>query len=208
MKPADVVCLRTPEQLSALVHPLRGPVLREAREPSSATEIASRLGLTRQRVNHHVRALHDAGLLRRAGRRQRRGMVEQRYQATARAWVLSPELLGPNAPDATEFEDQASSATLLALASRLVGELSRARAEADAAGLRLPTLSLDAAFRFRTPDERRAFTEDLERALLGVIAKHTTPLNDDEGRPHEGGPYRLLLGCWPIPNPDEEGDPE
>ncbi|MDA1264288.1 MAG: helix-turn-helix domain-containing protein [Planctomycetota bacterium] len=203
MKTPDVACLRFPEQLAALVHPLRGPVLREAQEPSSATEIASRLGLTRQRVNYHVRAMHDAGLLRRAGRRQRRGMVEQRYQATARAWVLSPELLGPNAPQASEFEDQASSATLLALASRLMGELSQARFEADAARLHLATLSLDAAFRFETPERRAAFTTDLEQALLRVVAEHTSPFEGGEGRP-----CRLLLGCWPIPNPPEATEPK
>lgn len=89
------------DRARALLHPLRLAVLLHAREPASAPEIAARLGLSRQRVHYHVRALADAGFLRRAGRRTKRNMVEQRYVAVARSFVLSPELLGELAPDAT-----------------------------------------------------------------------------------------------------------
>ena len=73
-------------------HPLRVDILRAAHEPTSASRIASELGLPRQKVNYHVRELARAGLLRRAGRRKRGNMYEQRYVATARQYVLSPEV--------------------------------------------------------------------------------------------------------------------
>jgi biotin operon repressor len=57
---------------------LRMRVLDEAREPTSATAIAERLGLPRQRVNYHVQALAKAGFLQRAGTRRKRNLVEQR----------------------------------------------------------------------------------------------------------------------------------
>jgi DNA-binding transcriptional ArsR family regulator len=80
-------------------HPLRPRILSLAREPISATAIASALGETRQRVNYHVRQLRRAGFLRAAGRRRRRGLTEVRYVASARAYVLSPAIAGAVAPD-------------------------------------------------------------------------------------------------------------
>ncbi len=66
-----------------------------AREPICAAELARRLALPRQRVNYHVRELERAGFLRPAGRQRKRNWIEQRYVATARSYVLSPEILGP-----------------------------------------------------------------------------------------------------------------
>ena len=56
-----------------------------AREPASATEVAARLGESRQRVNYHVRALERGGLVELVEERARRGCTERVVRATADA---------------------------------------------------------------------------------------------------------------------------
>src|SRR6478672_9374457 len=119
---------------SALLNPMRLRLLRMAQEPASATELARRLALPRQRVNYHVRELARAGFLRPAGRRRKRNWVEQRYVATARSYILSPAILGSLAPDWRAIEDTASADYLLALSEQVRLDLSRAEQEARGRG--------------------------------------------------------------------------
>jgi DNA-binding transcriptional ArsR family regulator len=176
--------------------------------------MARRLGLPRQRVNYHVRALERAGLLRAAGRRRRRNLIEQRYVATARSYTLSPELLGPLAPDWREIVDTASSDYLLALADQVRSDVGRASQEAAADGKRLATLSVKSQFRFETPEQRMRFAEAMRQAIVEVIARHSTPNLRENGRPGRGRPYRLVLACYPVAAgiegkaPKEERDDE
>ena len=140
--------LDTAPGAAAILHPLRRRILESLAEPDSAAGLARRLRLPRQRLNYHVRELARAGLLRRAGRRRKRNMVEQCYVATARGYALSPELLGRMGADPRRVEDTLSAAYLLALASQLQSELGRASREAAAQGKRLTTLSVNSEFRF------------------------------------------------------------
>ena len=83
---ADVAAVGDVRKAAALLaHPLRPRIVALAREPASATELATRLRLPRQRVNYHVRQLARTGFLRRAGQIRKRNLIEQRYVATARA---------------------------------------------------------------------------------------------------------------------------
>jgi DNA-binding transcriptional ArsR family regulator len=189
---------------AALLHPLRLRLLALVREPASATELARRVGLPRQRVNYHVRALERAGFLRAAGRRRRRNLIEQRYVATARSYVLAPELLGPLAADWRAIPDTTSSDYLLALTEQVRSDVSRAAAEAAAQDMRLPTLSVKSQFRFETPGERAAFAEAIRRALVDVIARHSSPNHLENGRTGRGRPYRLVLACYPAPAEEAE----
>ncbi len=175
---------------AALMHPIRTRILGLAAEPASATEIADRLGQSRQSVNYHVRALARAGFLKRAGQRRKRNLVEQRYVATARGYVLTPEVLGPAAPDWRRIEDTMSAAYLMALTAQLQSDLAAASAGAQAEGKRLPTMSMHAELRFETADQRTAFTRALHAAILDVVARHSSPSG--------GRAYRLVLGCCPI----------
>ncbi|MGZ3447389.1 MAG: winged helix-turn-helix domain-containing protein, partial [Myxococcaceae bacterium] len=61
---------------SALIDPARIRILSALREPDSAAGVARALGLPRQRVGHHVRALEAAGLLTCIGERRKRNCVE------------------------------------------------------------------------------------------------------------------------------------
>lgn len=119
---------------SALLHPLRLRILEALRQPDSAAGVARRLRLPRQQVNYHVRELARARFLERAGQRRKRNMIERRYVAAARGYVLSPELLGQLGLDARRIEDTFSAAYLLALTTQMQTKVGRAWREAQTQG--------------------------------------------------------------------------
>ena len=200
--------VREADQAAALLsHPLRLRILAALREPDSATGVARRMNLPRQTVNYHVRELARARLLARAGRRRRRHLYEQRYVATARGYVLSPELLGKLAADPAQVTDALSASYLLGLASKVQSEVIRSAELAPAAGKRLVMLSMNTELRFVSPEQCAVFAEDLQRTILEVTARHSAPLAKPDVSAGDGRPYRLVVGCYPIP-PAREADSE
>lgn len=192
--------VREPAQAAILLHhPLRLKILAALLDPDSATGVARRMKLPRQTVNYHVRELARARFLTRAGRRRRRHLFEQCYVATARGYVLSPELLGKLAADPAQVADTFSAKYLLGLASKLQSELARSAELAAAEGKRLATLSINTELRFISPDQRAAFTAELQRAIVEVAGRHSSPFSKTDGSPTEGRPFRLVVGCYPIP---------
>ena len=197
-------------QAAAVLHPLRLRILRALREPGSATELARRFRLPRQRVNYHVRELARAGFLRRAGQRRKGNMIERRYVATAHSYVLSPELLDRLGGDPKEVEDRFSAAYLLALASRLQAEVAQAVRDAGEQEKRLTTLSLSTDLRFESSEQRARFADELQRTILDVVGRFASPAAQADGTPGPGRLYRLVLGCYPaMPKKDkpEENTP-
>jgi DNA-binding transcriptional ArsR family regulator len=196
----DVETITEGPRAAVLVqHPLRPRILSLAREPASATQIAAALGEARQKVNYHVRQLHRAGLLKPAGRRKKRNMVEQRFVATARAYVLAPQLVGPLAAEAAQVADAMSAAYLVALASQAQAELATVMEAASAQRKRVATLSLSAELRFESAEQRENFARSLRSALTKAVAEHSSPMTRRDGSAGAGRPYRLVVGCYPIP---------
>jgi predicted transcriptional regulator len=69
----------------AEMHPLRLEILEaiyNARGPVSAVMIARERQESLGQIAHHVRRLHDAGLIVPAGTRQRRGAIEHLYRTS------------------------------------------------------------------------------------------------------------------------------
>jgi len=196
LAPAPVAVVADTPRAGLLLKPLRLQILAEAREPQSAAAIAARLGLPRQKVNYHVRELARAGFLRRAGRRQKRGLTEQKYVVTAQAFLLGGGVLGPMSADTAGSGDKMTAAYLMVLAAQMQREASGAWREAHAAGKRLPVLSLDAEVHFATSAARARFAQALTDSITKAVAEHATP-----GR-GAARPYRLVLGCYPIPTQD------
>ena len=124
-------CVVDRKRAVELLRPLRLEILELARDPISASELGERLSLPRQRVNYHVRRLARSGFLRRAGRRRKRNMFEQRYVASAGGVLLSQELLGAVAADWREISDSASAGHLMALCGEVLSDLARASREAE-----------------------------------------------------------------------------
>jgi DNA-binding transcriptional ArsR family regulator len=196
---SDIETITDGATAAALVqHPLRPRILRLLREPASATQVAASLGESRQKINYHVRQLHRAGLLRPAGRRKRRNMVEQRFVATARTYVLAPQLIGPLAAEAAQVADALSAGYLVALASQTQAELTSAIEAASAQGKRIATLSVSAEVRFESAEQREDFAHAIRTALTDVVARHSSPATNRDGSPGSGRPFRLVVGCYPI----------
>jgi DNA-binding transcriptional ArsR family regulator len=194
---AEIHTVTQPERAAALIqHPLRQKILVEARTPASATELARRLNQPRQRLNYHVKQLEKHGFLRLESRRKKRNMEERRYVATARAFVLAPQLLGALGATPESATDAFSATYLLGLAVQAQRELTDVAEAAAEANVRVLTLSLSSELRFSSGPQRAAFGQALTAAVAEVIAQHTSPST--------GRPYRLLLGCYPIPAVKEE----
>jgi hypothetical protein len=182
-----------------LLQPMRLRILERAHEPVSAATIAAEIGLTRQKVNYHVRALAKCKFLRRAGRHRKRNMIEQRYVASARSYVLSPDVLGRLQADHRHIDDVVSVSRLLALGSRMCAELGQVSAAAAAADKRVATLSIATDVRFTSAKQRAAFATALRDAVTDVVSQFSSPFVGDGTTPARGKPFRLVVGSYPIP---------
>jgi DNA-binding transcriptional ArsR family regulator len=203
---SSLALIREATQAAALLHhPLRLRILAALLEPDSAAGVARRMNLPRQTVNYHVRELARARLLTRAGRRRRRHLFEQCYVATSRGYVLSPELLGTLAADPEQVADTLSAKYLLGLTSKLQSELARSLELSDTAGKRDATLAINTELRSCSAEQHDAFTEELQRAIAEVAARRTSPSTKPDGSAAEGGPYRLIVACYPTP-PGTDGE--
>lgn len=199
---STIQVIREPAQAELLLHPLRAKVLAEARTPSSAAEIARRLGEPPQKVNYHVGALAGGGLLELVEERRRGNLLERRYRATARRYLLSHSVLGSLgiAPAGVSEPDAFSAARLLgllALAQEEVAAAVRTAAEAPRAGSSpVPTLSLDAEIHFASGAQRARFASELEEAVRELAARYGGAA--DMGASSDSRPFRLILGCYPL----------
>lgn len=187
-----------PARAQVLLEALRLRILELAAAPCSASELAGRMKLPRQRVNYHVRELARVGFLRPAGRRRKRNMFEQRYVAAARGFLLSPELLGGVGADWRTVSDPVGPAYLLALSAQLQSDLIRVWRQAADEKKKIVTLAIKSQFRFESPRQREAFTRALSEAVVSVVSRYTSPNLNPDGTAAPGRPYRLVLGCYPY----------
>jgi DNA-binding transcriptional ArsR family regulator len=184
--------IRQPGPAAALLDPVRQRLLAELTEPDSASGLARRLRLPRQRINYHLRALEAAGLLELVEERRKGNCMERVVRATARAFVISPEALGPIGASVEAAQDRLSSAYLIAAAGQTIRDVGALEARSRAEKKRLATLTLEAEVRFADAASRAAFAEELAEAVAGVAAKY-----HDERAPG-GRRFRLLMAVHPV----------
>ncbi len=175
------------------LEPVRSRLLAELASPASAAALAGRLGLPRQKVNYHLRALESHGLVRVAEQRKWGGLTERLLVATAASYVVSPAALGPVAADPGRSADRLSAGYLIALAARAVREVGDLLRRARQVSKRLATLSIDTEIRFRSADERAAFARELTQAVAGLAARYHDA-SDPQARAH-----RLVILAHPLP---------
>jgi DNA-binding transcriptional ArsR family regulator len=196
----DVEVIDDPAAATVALEPVRSRLLAELARPASAATLATRVGLTRQKVNYHLRALEAHGLVEVAGKRKWGGLTERLLVATAASYVVSPGALGPVAADPGREADRLSASYLIALAARIVREVGKLLRRAREVGKRLPTLSIDTEVRFRSAAERAAFSEELTNAVTTLVSRY-----HDASAPG-GRSHRLVVVAHPLPHvpPAEE----
>jgi DNA-binding transcriptional ArsR family regulator len=189
------------ERLAAVLSPVRRRLLENLQNPDSATGLARKLGIPRQKINYHIRKLESAGLVELAEEKTRRGCTERYVRLTARAFVISPEFLKGLAADPEQLRDKYSSAYLVAMAGRAVRDVAILRERAEKAAERLATMALETEISFTSAGDFRAFSEELTVHVLQLAAKYNRSNLKSSRR------FRLFAGSHPIITKDQNHGP-
>ena len=177
----------SPDRMRAALSPVRRDLLTRLRTPSSATRLAAEMGLPRQRLNYHLKALEKAGLVELVEERQRRGCVERILRTRPGALVMDPTVV----PDELAgTQDQFAAEHLVGVAANTVRDVARMQTGAAQAGKRLLTFTLETELRFARPGDVHAFTEALTAAVAEVVERYDAA---------DGRPYRLVAVGHPAP---------
>ena len=182
-----------PMAAAVALDPVRSRLLSELAEPASAATLAARLGIPRQKVNYHLRALESFAMVRVAKKRQWGGLTERMMVASAASYLVSPGAMGPVAVDPDRNADRLSASYLIALAARIVREVKALLTRSADTEKRLPTLSVDTVIRFRSAADRAAFAQELTHAITHLAAKY------HHQQAPGGRPHRLVAVAYPLP---------
>jgi DNA-binding transcriptional ArsR family regulator len=187
----DVAVIEDPAAAEISLDPVRARLLAEAAEPASATMLAARVGLSRQKVNYHLKALERHGLVELVEERRKGNVTERVVRATAASYVISPAALAAVQPDPARSPDQLSARWLLAVAGRLVRDVGALITGATQARKRVATFALDGGVRFASAADRAAFAEDLSEAVATLVARYHDE-TAERGRDH-----RVIVAIHP-----------
>lgn len=187
----EVAVIEDPATAEISLDPMRARLLAALTEPGSATTLAAQIGMPRQKVNYHLRALEQHGLLELVEERRKGNCIERVLRATARSYVISPSALSAVAPDPSRSPDRLSARWLLAVAARLVRDMGDLITGADRARKKLATFAIDGEVRFATAADRAAFAEELANAVTGLVAKYHDETSE-RGREH-----RIVVALHP-----------
>jgi len=188
----DVAVIDDPATAEASLDPTRARLLAELTQPASATMLAARLGLPRQKVNYHLRALERHRLVELVEERRKGNCTERLLRATAAAYVISPTVLASVQPDPARSPDRLSARWLLAVAAQLVRDVGTLITAAAKARKPVATFALDGVVRFASAADRAAFAEELAGAVTALVSRY-----HDEAA--EGGrEYRVVVAVHPA----------
>ena len=196
----DVAVIDDPAAAEVCMDPMRARLLAELAEPGSATMLAGRVGLARQKVNYHLRELERHGLIELVEERKKGNVTERVLRATALSYVISPAVLAAVQPDPARSPDRLSARWLLALGAKLVRDVGALIEGATKARKPLATVGLDAEVRFASAADRAAFAEELTTTIAALVSRY-----HDEHAPG-GRDHRVVLAIHPSLKTDETGD--
>lgn len=197
----DVTVIEDPAAAEASLDPVRARLLAELAEPASAAMLAARVGLPRQKVNYHLKALERHGLVKLVDERRKGNVTERLMQATAASYVISPAALPAVQPDPGRSRDQLSARWLLAVAARLVRDVGTLVTGAAKARKPLATFALDGEVRFASAADRAAFVQELTAGVSALIRKYHDP-SAEGGRDH-----RVVVAVHPSVRADTTPTP-
>ncbi len=186
------------DRAAELLHPIRRRLIDGLKAPDSASGLARRFELPRQKVNYHLRELEKVGLVELVEERRKGNCTERIVRATARAFLVDPQLIGSLGAEGASPEDRFSSAYFVHAAASAVRDVARLREKASGEGKSIATFTLEADVRFATAAARSAFAEELANEVARLVAKH----HDESAT--AGRDFRLLVGVRPAITRDLE----
>jgi DNA-binding transcriptional ArsR family regulator len=190
----DVAVIEDAAAAEVSLDPMRARLLAELAEPGSATMLAAKVGLARQKVNYHLKTLEKHGLVELVEERRKGNVNERVMQATAASYVISPMALAAVQPDPARSPDQLSAQWLLAVAGRLVRDVGALITGGAKAKKKVATFALDGEIRFANAADRAAFAQELAVAVTALVSKY-----HDESA--EGGrDHRVVVAVHPTVN--------
>jgi DNA-binding transcriptional ArsR family regulator len=190
---AVVELLHDPERVRLALSPIKRQLLERLREPSSATRLAAELGTSRQRVNYHLRALEQAGLVELVEERQRRGCTERVMVATADAFVVDPSVMDADDTSApAPVHDRHAAKHLIDTAAGVVRDVARMQTNAQRDGRRLLTFTIEAEVGLAAPGDLERFAGRIADLIEQAASEFTTPAG--------GRRYRVVVGGHPAPH--------
>ena len=188
----DIQVIDDPATAAVAMEPTRSRILSELAAPASAATLATRVGLARQKVNYHLRALEAHGLVKLAEQRMWGGLTERLLVATAASYIVSPNALGPVAVDPDREVDRLSASYLIALGARIIREVADLVRRAEKADKRLATLAIDTEISFASPTARAAFSQELTASIATLVSKY-----HDDSAPGARA-HRLVIVAHPT----------
>ena len=191
----DVTVIEDAAAAEVSLDPVRSRLLAELAEPGSATTLALKMGLPRQKVNYHLRTLEQHGLVELVHERRKGNMTERVMRATAASYVISPAALAAVAPDPDRSPDRASAFWMLALAARLVRDVGVLIRGGIQSKKRIATFAIDGQIRFANAADRAAFADELSLAVAALVAKY------HDGDAPAGRDHRLIVAIHPTVPP-------
>ncbi|RSM56063.1 transcriptional regulator [Amycolatopsis sp. WAC 01375] len=194
----SVAVIEDAEAAEVSLDPVRARLLAELAEPASATMLAARIDLPRQKVNYHLRALEKHGLVELVEERRKGNVTERMMRATASSYVISPTALSAVQPDPAQSPDRLSARWLLAVAGRLVRDVGLLITGSTKARKRVATFAIDGEVRFSSAADRAAFAEELTVAITNLVSKY-----HDEGA-EQGRDHRIVVAVHPSVKTEPE----
>jgi DNA-binding transcriptional ArsR family regulator len=183
--------IRDPSEAAILMNPARLRILENLQEPGSAASLSRDLGISRQKINYHLRELESNGMVEPVEERRKGNCIERVVRAVARHYLVSPDVLGDPA-QIPVTPDRFSSAYLIATIARVLRDLIVLRGRADKAGKPLATMTIETEVRFASAERRKAFTDELASEIARLAAKY-----HDENA--EGGrKFKFVIGAYPT----------
>ncbi len=194
-----VSVLRDPATAAALLDPARLRLVQAlGDEGDSASGVARRLGMPRQKANYHLRELERLGLIELVEERRKGNCLERIVRARATTYAMDPAMLGALSPDPTNEPDRRSAAHMIAVAARTIAELGELLRRAAHARKKLSTLTVDAQVRFANAKDQASFGEELARSVAELVSKY-----HDERAPN-GRTHRVIACAYQaITKPDD-----
>jgi DNA-binding transcriptional ArsR family regulator len=187
----DIAVIEDPAAAEVSLDPIRARLLAELSEPGSATMLAAKVGLSRQKVNYHLKTLEAHGLVEMIEERRKGNVNERIMRATAASYVISPAALASVEPDPARSPDQLSASWLLAVAARLVRDVGALITGAAQARKRVATFAIDGEVRFASAADRAAFAQELAEAVTVLVSKYHDE-SAERGRDH-----RIVVALHP-----------